>query len=92
MRIIVTVNSLLRIIICHTDDRTPRLTYKFLMDCIVSQTPHKWYEFGSALAITPPQLEEIKKNCQNNKNGALWMLSKYGRQNILVRSLGRHLS
>ena len=70
MRIIVTVTSLLHIIICHTDNHNPQLTYKFLMDHILSEIPHKWYEFGSALAITPPQLKEIKENHPSNGNRA----------------------
>ena len=40
------------------------------MDHIVSQIPHKWYEFGCALAITPPQMEEIKENHSSNGNRA----------------------
>ena len=40
------------------------------MDHIVSKIPHKWFEFGSALAITPPQLEEIKENHPRNRNRA----------------------
>ena len=40
------------------------------MDHIVSQIPLKWYEFGSALAITPPQMEEIKENHPSNGNRA----------------------
>ena len=62
--------SLLHIIICYTDDHNPQLTYKFLMDHIVSEIPLKWYEFGSALAITPPQMEEIKENHPSNENRA----------------------
>ena len=63
--------SLLHIlIICHTDDHNPQLTYKFLMDHIVSEIPLKWFEFGSALAITPPQMEEIKENHSSNENSA----------------------
>ena len=80
----------LHIIICYTDDHNPQLTYKFLMDHIVSEIPHKWYEFGSALAITPPQMEEIKENHSVMEIMHLRMLSKYGRQNILVHSPGRH--
>ena len=40
------------------------------MDHIVFEIPHKWYEFGSALAITPPQMEEIKENHPSNENHA----------------------
>ena len=40
------------------------------MDHILSEIPHKWYEFGSALAITPPQLKEIKENHPSNGNRA----------------------
>ena len=40
------------------------------MDHIVSQISHKWFEFGSALAITPPQMEEIKENHLGNENRA----------------------
>ena len=40
------------------------------MDHIVSQIPLKWFEFGSALAITPPQMEEIKENHPSNGNNA----------------------
>ena len=40
------------------------------MDHIVSEIPYKWYEFGSALAITPPQMEEIKENHPSNGNRA----------------------
>ena len=40
------------------------------MDHIVSQIPHKWYKFGCALAITPPQMEEIKENHPSNENRA----------------------
>ena len=40
------------------------------MNHIVSKIPHKWYEFGSAVAITPPQLEEIKENHPSNRNRA----------------------
>ena len=36
------------------------------MDHIVSQIPQKWFEFGSALTITPPQMEEIKENHSSN--------------------------
>ena len=40
------------------------------MDHIISQIPFKWFEFGSALAITPPQIEEIKENHPSNTNRA----------------------
>ena len=40
------------------------------MDHIVSQIPRKWFEFGSAIAITPPQMEEIKENHSSNENRA----------------------
>ena len=40
------------------------------MDHIGSQIPLKWFEFGSALAITPPQMEEIKENHPSNTNQA----------------------
>ena len=32
------------------------------MDHVIPEISHKWYEFGSALAITPLQLEEIKNH------------------------------
>ena len=37
------------------------------MDHIVSQIPHKWFEFGSALAITPPQMVEIEDSRPSNE-------------------------
>ena len=42
------------------------LSYKFVVDKVVSVIPHKWDEFGKALAITPPKLQEIRDNNPDN--------------------------
>ena len=36
------------------------------MDKVASVIPHKWEEFGKALAITPPKLQEIRDNNPDN--------------------------
>ena len=36
------------------------------MDNVASVIPHKWEEFGKALAITPPKLKEIRDNNPDN--------------------------
>ena len=43
------------------------------MDKVASVIPHKWEEFGKALDITPPKLQEIRdrvkdKNPDNDKS------------------------
>ena len=42
------------------------LSYKFVMDKVVSVIPHKWEEFGKALAITPQKLQERRENNPDN--------------------------
>lgn len=39
-----------------------------VFDYVIPEISHKWYEFGSAFAITPPQLEEIKENHLGDRN------------------------
>ena len=40
-------------------------SYTFVVDN-VAVSPHKWEEFGKALAITPPKLQEIRDNNPDN--------------------------
>ena len=40
--------------------------YKFVVDNVASVIPHKWEEFGKALAMTPPKLHEIRDNNPDN--------------------------
>ena len=42
------------------------LSYKFVTDKVASVIPHKWEEFGRAVAITPPKLQEIRDNNPDN--------------------------
>ena len=46
--------------------RKDDLSYKFIVDKLASVIPHKWEEFGIALAITPPKLQEIRDNNPDN--------------------------
>ena len=41
-------------------------SYKFVVDNVASVIPHKWEEFGKALAMTPPKLHEIRDNNPDN--------------------------
>ena len=38
----------------------------FVVDKVASVIPHKWEEFGKALAIIPPKLQEIRDNNPDN--------------------------
>ena len=41
-------------------------SYKFVVDNVASVISHKWEEFGKALAITPPKLQEIRDSNPGN--------------------------
>ncbi len=56
------------IFIClqHSVVHQPLLSYKLVVDNVASVIPHMWEEFGRALAITPPRLQEIRGNNPDN--------------------------
>ena len=41
-----------------------------MVDNIVPVIPHKWEQFGAALAMTPPKLQGIRDNHPDNDRGA----------------------